>query len=153
MPDIAIIPAGTDHIASIAARMREADRIEVMASSGSSPHHALMNSLEYSDRAFTALVDGRPEVMFGVASLNVLTATGAPWLLGTDAVVAHQRQFLRRSLCWKEKLFEGYETLMNFVHDDNVVSKRWLTWMGFKLHEPFTMGRRGEAFRLFDMRR
>lgn len=153
MADVTIIPAGADHIATIAARMREADRIEVMASSGSSPHHALMFSLDRSQRAFTALVDGQPEVMFGVSDLNILTATGAPWLLGTEAVVTHQRQFLRRSIWWKEKLFEGYDVLKNLVHDDNVVSKRWLKWLGFTLSDPMPLGKSGEAFRLFELRR
>lgn len=142
-----------DHIATIAARMRAADRTEVMASSGSTPHRALMFSLEHSDMAFTGMIDGQPEVMFGVCTLNVLTAKGAPWLLGTDAVVTHQRQFLRRSLWWKEKLFERYEVLTNFVHDDNAASKRWLKWLGFTLHPPVVMGKSGEAFRLFELRR
>lgn len=112
-----------------------------------------MFSIQHSRWAMTALVDGQPEVMFGVADLNILTGTGAPWLLGTDAVERHFRQFLRQSLQWRERLSAEYEVLMNFVHDENEVSKRWLSWLGFTLSDPFPMGKSGEAFRLFEMRR
>ena len=152
-PVVTIVPAGMDHIASIAARMREADRTEVWASSRSTPHNSLMISLQNSRWAMTALVDGQPEVMWGVADLNILTGTGAPWLLGTDAVEANYRLFLRHSLQWKEKLSEQYQVLMNFVHDENEVSKRWLKWLGFTLSEPFELGLDGELFRMFEMRR
>lgn len=152
-PVVTIVPAGMDHIASIAARMREADRVEVWASSRSTPHQSLMISLQNSRWAMTALVDGQPEVMWGVADLNILTGTGAPWLLGTDAVEVNYRLFLRHSLQWKEKLSEQYQVLMNFVHDENEVSKRWLKWLGFTLSEPFELGRDGELFRMFEMRR
>lgn len=152
-PSIAIVPAGMDHVATIAARMRKADAEEVWASSRSSPVQALMLSLNQSAQAWTGMVDGQPEVMFGVADLNVLTATGAPWLLGTNAVLDHYREFLRQSVWWRERLLERYDVLKNFVHDDNVVSKRWLKWLGFTLHDPMPLGRGGEAFRLFELRR
>lgn len=142
-----------DHVAAIAARMRPADAAEVMASSGKSPHDALMFSFLKSSIAWTALVDGRPEVMFGAADLNVLTSTGAPWLLGTDAVDRNYRLFLRQSLNWREQLSQRYSVLRNFVDDRNEVSKRWLSWMGFTLFDPIPIGVNGEMFRMFELRR
>lgn len=153
MPDVQVIPAAMDHVARIAARMRSADVAEVLASSGRPPHGALMFSLTRSAQAWTAIIDGQPEVMFGVADINVLTRTGAPWLLGTDAVERNYRQFLRRSLSWKEQLSERYDGLRNFVDDRNEVSKRWLAWMGFTLFDPVPVGINGEMFRMFEMRR
>ena len=148
-----IVAASMDHVAPIACRMREADRLEVLASSGASPHQALMFSLGKSSVAWTAIVDDQPEVMFGVGDLNVLTATGAPWLLGTDAVERHFRLFLRQSVGWRGKLLDRYSVLRNFVDDRNEVSKRWLTWLGFTLFDPMPIGANGEMFRLFEMRR
>lgn len=153
MPRIEIIPAAMDHVAPIAERMRPADVAEVLASSGKSPHEALMFSLTGSSQAWTAALDGQPEVMFGVADLNILTGLGAPWLLGTDAVERNYRQFLRRSLSWREQLSERYSVLRNFVDDRNEVSKRWLSWMGFTLFDPIPVGVNGEMFRMFELRR
>lgn len=151
MAKIEIIPAQASHIRSIANRMRVADRLEVDRASGKTPVAALSYSFRHSDRfRFTALVDGRPEVMFGVADLSILAGIGAVWLLGTDAVDEHFITFLRRSRQWRSKLFGQYSILRNFVDDQNAVSLRWLKWMGATFSEPVDI--RGSSFRLFEMR-
>ncbi len=149
--DIQIIPARASHIRSIARRMRKADRDEVFASSRKTPAQALAYSLRKSSLAYTGMVDGRPEVMFGVGDINILAEIGAPWLLGTDAVEANSVAFLRRSVRWREQLLARYRVLRNLVDDRNTVSKRWLGWLGFKLFDPIEVG--GYSFRLFEMRR
>jgi len=133
--------------------MRAADVDEVMAASGRTPHEALEISLRKSAIAWTALIDGRPEIMFGAGDLNVLTLTAAPWLLGTDAVAQNYRAFLRGSLDWRDQLLGRYAVLRNVVDDRNEISKRWLRWMGFELSEPAALGVNGEMFRLFELRR
>lgn len=153
MSTLTFAPAGMHHVAPIAARMRPADVAEVKAISGRSPHDALMFSLRRSAVSWTALFDGRPEVMFGIGDLNILARVGSPWLLGTDVVETEYRQFLRASRDWSEQLFADYDLLRNFVDDRNEVSKRWLKWLGFTLLDPMPIGRNGEAFRLFELRR
>lgn len=151
--DVEVVPADVSHIASIAARMRDADVREVMAVSGRTPREALEISLRNTSLAWTGLINGRPEVMFGVGDLNILTSTAAPWLLGTVAVETNYRQFLRRSLDWRDQLLRRYDVLKNVVDDRNEVSKRWLRWMGFELSDPIALGVNGEMFRLFELRR
>lgn len=148
--DIQIIPARAAHIRTIARRMRKADRDEVRAASDKSPAEALTYSLRKSSVAWTALVNGRPEVMFGVGDLNILAGVGAPWLLGTDAVERNYVAFLRGSVEWRGQLLQRYSTLRNFVDVRNKASIRWLRWLGFKLSDPVTM--RGHEFRLFELR-
>lgn len=153
MTRLSFVPALPDHVATVADRMRPADVAEVAAMSGRSPHDALAFSLSRSSFAWTAILDGQPEVMFGVGDLNVLTRSGSPWLLGTDAVEREYRMFLRQSRDWSEQLFERYDVLRNFVDDRNEVSKRWLRWLGFTLLDPIPIGVNGEMFRLFELRR
>lgn len=119
--------------------------------SGRGPHEALSLSFRKSSMAMTGLVDGRPEVMFGVGDINVLAGVGAVWLLGTDAVERHQMRFLRESKRWHSQLLADYVVLRNFVDERNSVSIRWLTWLGATFSEPVNL--RGHAFRLFEMRR
>lgn len=151
--DVSYLPADASHIATLAERMRRADRDEVWAASGLTPTEALEKSLQKSSSAWTGLINGKPEAMFGVGDLNVLTLTGAPWLLGTDAVERHFRVFLRQSIDWREQLLQRYAVLRNVVDDRNEVSKRWLRWMGFELSSPASLGVNGEMFRLFELRR
>lgn len=130
--------------------MRQADREEIDAISGRTPVEALRLSFQKSTRAWTGLVNGRPEVMFGAGDINILTGVGAAWLLGTDAVEVHQRRFLRESLHWRDQLFERYSVLRNFVDTRNVVSIRWLRWLGATFTDPVDL--RGHAFLMFELR-
>lgn len=148
--DIQIVTALPDHVASIADRMRQADRDEIAAGSGKTPGEALSFSLDKSTLARTALIDGVPEVMFGVGDLNVLAGVGAPWLLGTDAVERHYVAFLRGSIDWRDQLLARYSVLRNVVDVRNRASLRWLQWLGFTLSEPILL--KGHEFRLFELR-
>lgn len=150
MPDVQIVSARPEHIRTIAKRMRKADREEVAAISGKTPGAALCYSLRKSTIAWTAIVDGRPELIWGVADLNILSRVGAPWLLGTDVVEIHFREFLRRSVWWRGQLLQRYAVLRNFVDDRNAVSIRWLKWLGFTMTEPVDLN--GHKFRLFELR-
>lgn len=96
-------------------------------------------------------MNGQPEIMFGVGDVNVLARVGAPWLLGTDAVVEHYVGFLRGSISWRRQLSTRYRLLINAVDDRNEVSKRWLEWLGFKLGDPIPLGVERRMFRVFRM--
>lgn len=150
MAKIEIVPARASHLRRLAAVMRQADRDEVMASSGRDPLSALAASYRRSTVCMVALVDGQPEVIFGAGDLNILTATGAPWLLGSNAVVTHKRDFLRLSVVWRDQLLQRYSVLRNVVDCRNSLSIRWLRWLGFGFSEPFR--HRGHDFMLFELR-
>lgn len=96
------------------------------------------------------MIDGVPEVMFGVGDLNILAGVAAPWLLGTDAVETHYVAFLRRSVGFRDQLLQRYSVLTNFVDARNRASIRWLRWLGFTFSDPVEF--RGQEFRQFELR-
>ena len=147
-----IIPATAEHADVIAPRMRDADRMEVLAASGRQPGPALLHSMQRSDFAYTIEFDGVPETMFGCGTTDMLGRVGAPWLLGTDALERHYRHFLRGSLYWVGLMRDRYGLLRNIVDDRNEVSKRWLSWLGFSLSETIPVGYEQRPFRLFEMK-
>ena len=150
MNKIKIVRARYEHIRPIASAMRQADRDEVFASGGQSPAGALVYSLRHSSYAWTGFVDGKPVMMFGIVDANILTGTGVPWLLGTAAIETNYREFLKTSRGFRDQLLSRYSVLRNFVDVRNVVSVRWLTWLGFKLLDRVEMN--GHEFRLFELR-
>lgn len=150
MAVIEIVPARASHLRRIAAVMRQADLDEVQAATGRPVLAVLSASYRRSSMCMVALVDGQPEVIFGAGDLNILTGTGAPWLLGSDAVVTHRREFLRRSVHWRDQLLKRYAILKNVVDARNAVAIRWLRWLGFRFGDPFC--HRGHEFMLFEMR-
>lgn len=130
--------------------MREADKQEVFAAGGLTPLGALMLSYRRSRLRWTCLVDGKPEVMFGVGIVNVINGIGAPWLLGTDVIHEYSVTFLRETYKFRPQLFGDFLLLRNFVDVRNTAAIRWLQWLGFELKNKVEFN--GHTFRMFEMR-
>ena len=148
MPVIEIVPARASHLRQISAVMRQSDRDEIEAASGRSPLSALSFSFRRSRHAWVVLIDGTPEMIFGVGDLNVLAGVGAPWLLGSDAIWRNRREFMRGSRQVMAQIFDRYSTLRNVVDCRNSASIRWLGWLGFRFSQPFDLN--GHPFMIFE---
>ena len=135
----------------VAAGMREADRLEVWATSKSSPESAILESIRVSTHAWIGYYDDRPVCVFGVAPLNMVAGIGSPWLLGTDELVERPAAFLRRCRPYVARMLAVYPKLVNHVDDRNEASKSWLRWLGFELGEPEPHGPFGVPFRPFKL--
>ena len=158
-----VVPACCEHIPALAARMRAADRREVMASHGLGPLEALRGSLERSTMAWTLLIDDVPAGMAGVCPAGEtpgpagetpgltgetpgLTGetpgpagetpglTGRPWLLATPDMERVPAVFLARlSRLYAADMLRRFSRLENRVHAGNRLSIRWLRWCGFTI--------------------
>jgi len=149
--EITIVPARAVHIGPIATRMRDADRVEC-AALGHDPKQALRAGLSSSSPAWTALVGGRAEAMFGLVVTSALGGEGRPWMLGSDAIYAHPRALLRRGPGFLSAMFDATPRLSNLVAADNIRAIRLLRRWGFTL-DTETMMIDNIAFRLFHAER
>jgi len=143
---IEIVPAQYKHINSIANRMRDIDQLECWIF-GHSPKQALRQGLASATIAWTALVDGRPEAMFGARTLSLIDGSGCPWMLMTDEAVRQRRALLRFGRIYTEALHRHYALLHNWVHARNETSIRWLARLGYGIGGVEVM--RGEPMRPF----
>lgn len=130
MASVEVVTARATHIGPIATRMRDIDRAECEAMCHS-PKQALRNGFLLSDRCWTALVDGRPEAMFGAVTVSALDRRKTVWFLGTDEVYRHGRLLLS----WGPRLIrravpEGW-TGSNLVSAENDKAIRLLRAWGF----------------------
>lgn len=145
---IRIVPASPAHIRRVANRMRAIDVVECRAH-GRGPVDALRYSLRSSSEAWTAMVDGTPEAMFGVAPTSLLGRAGSPWFLGTDAVRSQARAMLvigRRVLDhWRS----DFSALENEVAASNDLAIRLLERWGAEFGEEVV--RSGAPFRRFKL--
>lgn len=135
----------------VADNMRSADRIEVMASHGYTPIEALQEGVNVSDYCTAIFIDGDLIAILGLVVTSVISGQGVPWLLGTSGVIKHSREFLANSHDVVNSLVRKCPNMMNYVHDKNRVSIRWLKWLGFKMEPPYSFGVAGEKFRRFTM--
>ena len=144
---ITVVPAEFRHINAIANRLRDIDRAECTAM-GRTGKQALRLGLATSAKAWTAMVDDRPEAMFGVVVADMLSGVGTPWFLGTDEVYRHGRALLMWGPGFLERLGDSLPRLSNLVSSRNRRAIRLLERWGFTVEEEETMVR-GEAFRRF----
>jgi hypothetical protein len=71
---------------------------------------------------------------------------GAPWLLATPEIERHPVTFYRMSKRLFPRLASGYDRLVNWVDARNVLSLRWLAWLGFETGPPAPWGALGLEF-------
>lgn len=137
---IEIVPATPAHVGTIAARMREWDRIEARAF-GHSPKQALRVGLNASLWALTAKVDGRPEAMIGLTPVSMIEGRGIPWMLGTDAVYGQARGIARMMRQVVSQMRADCPRLENWVAVGNVRARSFLRHVGFGFDdEPLDVG-------------
>lgn len=117
---------------------------------GHGPKRALRQGFLLSDRCWTAMVDGRPEAMFGTVTISALDRRATVWFLGTDEVYRHGRilrswgpGLIRRAVdsSWKAE---------NLVSSANGKAIRLLEAWGFTV-EPEEQLVSGVPFRHFWM--
>lgn len=149
--EYAMRPSQFEDIAPVAKNMREADKQEVWDAYMTSPEKTLTKAYEKSEKCWTILVDGEPVGMFGVSRPTMLSSTGIPWLLGTDALVANSRSFLLPSKRCVEIMKIGYNVLENHVSVSNDISIRWLKWLGFTVEDEEILTVTGAKFKRFYM--
>ena len=131
-----VIPSGPAHAGSLAPQLREADVHELRAGSGETPAEALTRGLGASSECWSVLADGEIIAMFGVCPVQ--EGAAAIWLLGSDEIQTHYREFARHSRGWFAFLAEKYGLLFNLVHPENHLHLRWLQWVGCEVSDQLT---------------
>jgi len=138
--------------AALAPRLRAQDVAELNASGHVDLQHVLQFSLHISRMKAAAEIDGELVALFGVSSLSLLGGMGAPWFLGSDAVVRHARVLQRMAPGYISEMLQAYPHLINRVHAENTISVRWLKRLGFTVH-PARLNAHGHLFHDFEMKR
>ena len=121
----------------LAPKMRIADREEIRASNGSSPLEALVIPFTYKkSRSYTIIGTAKEGVigMFGVAPTKDLEY-GVAWLLSSEDLFKHTKQFIKECPYWVSQMSEGYTYIYNWVDRRNWKSLKWLQFLGFEAKE------------------
>ena len=115
-------------VKELSEKMREADAVEVMASSGLTPLEALTQGFELSE-SLAIIHKGELIGMFGVAEIE--GDIGSPWMLGSDKIPEIKKDLLTQALDWVIETNKNYPLLVNYVDARNKVAIRWLKYLGF----------------------
>ena len=119
--------------------MRKQDREEIYASDKVSPLEALVLPFTIKNaRNYSIMGVGDEGVigMFGCTPCDD-AEYGCAWLLSSEVILKHSKQFLKESPYWATTMGQGYKYLYNFVDRRNWVSLKWLQYLGFEVKEEF----------------
>ena len=141
--DIQLVELEAKH-AAITPYLRSADVQEIQAFSGISPAVAVAFSIAQSRPGFCILYKKKPAVIFGAAPIE--NRKGCIWLLGTDEIYNYPITFYRESKKILPLLMQDYNYLENYVDARNVLSLRWLKWLGFTVKDAQIMGVENKLF-------
>lgn len=144
MPDKLLVVAAEDHhLVHVAANLREADRQEAEASG---EHDVLEVFRMGTERGRTWAVltpEGEACLVGGVVPDG--PSMGLVWMMGTDAIMKHRKEFVRRSRSYVDALHQIHPILTNMVHAKNRRHIQWLRWAGFVFTRRITLSN-GEEF-------
>jgi hypothetical protein len=141
--------AQISHILLIAPNVRESDRQEILASGGLSVEDALRKSIAMRGKHYAGFVDDDLVCIFGVGDLGA--GVGLPYMIGTHLLEQNKKNLLIYSRGFLDKIRREYDYLVNFVDARNTKAILWLSWLGFKIHDPRPYGFLKLPFCKFDM--
>lgn len=149
---IEIVKATAQHCADLTPRIKPIDSVEMNAVNmdGKSNEELLLLYERYSQKSF-AVVDDKLGciALYGVA--KIAPTTGVPWMITSQEFLNdHSTRFLRECKAHMLDLIKDYKQVFNYVHIDNVVCHRWLTWLGFTVHKHKVLTIHETPFYLFD---
>lgn len=128
-----IINANYDMLRTISYNLRQADKDEIMASSGSRCYlGALNDSMLLSEICKIWTVNDKPCMIFGC------TSDGVIWAMGTDEMSSHKKYFLLEGKKFVNECIEKYGMIFNYVYAENSKHIHFLKKMGFTFSEDIT---------------
>lgn len=109
--------------------LRPSDANELALAFGEPPIEVCVESVQRSVIAWTALKNGIPIAIFGVAHFK--PGVGLVWLLATPQADVERRAFLVSARKYVGHMARIYPVLFNFVLSANTRSRAWLKRLGF----------------------
>lgn len=127
---LTIRPATLDDVRALAPRMRPEDAAECWAIAEQTPLQALMEGVRTSVESYSVLHADEVIAIYGVGSC-LFRGVGIVWMLGSDGIKRHSRDFLRQTRDQVRDLLTRWDVLTNIVDERNTIHIRWLAWAGF----------------------
>ena len=118
----------------LAPKMRIGDRQEIMATDGSTPLESLVLPFTQKGAKIYSIVGTQSEGvigMFGSSPTNEKDY-GVVWLLSSEDLFKHIKQFIQECPKWVTEMSKDYEYVYNFVDERNWKSLKWLQFLGFE---------------------
>lgn len=136
MATVEIVPAKFEEAIKVFQNLRREDNMEV--SRLGSPTEVMTELLQTS-YAYVGRYDGVPACVYGLRPPDSALTPAVIWLITTPLVEKAKVYMARFSLSFVYTSLQEWGAIDGWVLESNDRSKRWLTWIGFNLSEPFEL--------------
>ncbi|AXH68349.1 hypothetical protein HTVC048P_gp40 [Pelagibacter phage HTVC048P] len=121
----------------LAPKVRIGDRKEIMASDGVTPLEALVLPFTEEKAQIYSIIGTKDEGVIGMfgSSPTKLKEYGVVWLLSSEKLFKHTKQFIKECPYWVSKMSKDYKYVYNFVDERNWKALKWLQFLGFEPKE------------------
>ncbi len=144
-------PVSDEDLVLLMSNLRESDIAEIKAMTSKSIRTAISESLTLSEWTLCAYCDGELLAVFGLSGQCVLTGLASPWMIGTNSIFKHKKEFWKASVEVVEWMKSRSEYLENFVHTEHKSAISWLKRLGFSFDKELVNGRDGSKFMRFHL--
>ena len=136
-------------VTTVAANMRQEDKEEIFAYSGTLPKEQMFYCF-FSSKPCMTMVGRKGNIMGMYGVVPCSPKVGRIWMLGHKSMTSDYkdvRAFLRNSPIELEKFHCNYPLLYNYVDARNETHIKWIKWMGFSIIKKHaTFGVEGRTF-------
>ena len=129
--------------------LKQEDCNEVWWSHRFYPEDAIYISIKSAFKSFTVLIDGRPEIIFGINPISLVGNDAIIWMLSSERINDIGRRFAKHTRRYINYFLSLYSNLYNFVIVENHTSIKWLKINGAKFEKPIPYGISGKPFMRF----
>ena len=126
--------ATLDDAVTVAERLRDQDRAEVLAACGVDPRYVLPMYIAEGRGVYASGLEGGPaEIVFGFDPIYGEDEIAVAWMLSTPVIYQHPVEFTVNARRHWDKAHERYHTLTNYIDERNTRHIKWLKWMGAEI--------------------
>jgi len=118
----------------IANNLRPDDLKELRALQQGLPEVLVMETFECAAWSRVATLNDVPVILYGVCPHDI-KGHGIPFMVATPAITQFTKRFVRGSIDEVFLMEKTFPKLINMVHKENQLSRRWLKWLGFEIDE------------------
>lgn len=120
---------------ALAPKIKQEDIDEIKASDNVTPLEGLKGPMSIEGNKTYSIIGTEEEGiigMFGTVPSIDNPDFGIIWMLGSNDIQKHAKQFLKECPKWIEEASKDYKYVFNFIDVRNQTSRLWLKWLGFK---------------------
>lgn len=151
MPHFDLVPATEAHALDLLSNI-SLQSSDDYKSLGLDPNEYVVRGLHASVCTFAGLIDGRCFCLFGVIPDSLTATSGEPWLMTSADLKEGKIAFAKASRQYIPYLRQRFTHLHGWVYEHNVVSIKWLRWLGYTVAPEPTTACNGQRYYRFEWR-